>query len=281
MQMRSYIMTLLLLVIGNPALANTTLKTRKAVKKPSPFSVSVGVTQLVGARINPITQASLSAGYSLADSLKLGLSQSLTRNYLVNREGDEFVINDSSLSLTLAPKGPSEQLSFYSSLGTTLPISERSQRHEIHTVTDLFVGSDYTPWKPFTLGAGLGGSYHFSKYDSEATGELGSGAALPQYRLDVEQSARLRFLKSAFLGYNFTFSETSYYKIQDEAANSNPRDISDQSYQLKVYTGYSFGFLAITLGYSQGTLLELPGLKDYVLFDEERTLGYLAMSTTL
>jgi hypothetical protein len=255
-------------------------KTRKPVVKqhePS-TSFSLGLTQLQSARLKPITQANASVTYSASSNIQLGLSQSFTKNYLINEDGDEFIIKDSSLSLTLSPSQTSGPWSFYSSASTTLPISERSRRLAIQTVSSLSVGADYRPWKIFSAGAGVGGSYHVSRYESEPMGEDGSGAALPQYSLDFDQSARLSILKSGFLGYTFTFSETYYHKIDEEAPNSTDRDITDQAYQIRVYAGYGFSIFTISLGFIQGTLLELPGLRDYLLFDEERSIGYVSLN---
>ncbi len=146
-------------------------------------------------------------------------------------------------------------------------------------MSSLSAGTDYTAWKVLTVGAGLGATYHFNTYDSEPIGEEGSGAALPHYDVYAEQNTRLSFLNAGFLGYGFTFSEVYYHKIEEEALNSSDRDISDQAYQLKVFTGYGFSFLTISAGYIQGTLIELPGIQEFALFDEERTIGYLSVST--
>jgi hypothetical protein len=269
------LIAILLIQTSGPALA----KARKPGARPHvpSTSFSLGLTQMQSARRKPITQANLSANYSASPNIQLGLSQSFTKNYLINEDGEEFTIKDTVLSLTASPGSTSGSWSFYSSVSTTLPSSERSRRNEIQTVSSLSAGADYKPWQVLSLGAGLGGSYYFSRYDSEPTGEEGSGAALPQYSFDIDQSARLSFLKSGFLGYVFTFSETYHYKIDEDAPNSTDRDISDQAYQIRVYTGYGFSFLTISLGYIQGTLLELPGLKDYLLFDEERSTGYVSL----
>jgi hypothetical protein len=273
---RALIAIPLLLAASGPAIA----KARKLSSKPSVSSTSfsLGLTQMQGARLKPITQASLSASYSPSSQVQLGASQSFTKNYLINQDGDEFVINDTNLYLGTALM-MHDALSFSASLSTTLPASERSQRYEIQTITSLSGGVDYRPWQILSLGAGLGGSYHFNKYDTEPTGEQGTGAALPHYSLYAEQSASLSFLKDGFLGYAFTFTETYYHKIEEDAPNSTSRDISDQAYQIRVFTGYAFSYFTVSLGFIQGTLLELPGIKDYVLFDEERSIGFVSLST--
>lgn len=265
---------IIFLMAAKPALGS---QAQNKAASPHSFSMSLGLTQLQGAQLDPLTQISVTTGYSWKKLLQFSFNQSLSKNYFIEEDGSEFAVHDSLISLSWTPQLASQQLSWYGSISTTLPVSERSQRNDLYTVSTINTGGSYRLGKLVSLGAGIGASYYFTEYDSEPGGELGSGAALPLLSAFARQSLTLHFAKNSYFAYSFEFTDTSYHKIKEQSPNSDDRNINDQSYQLTIYFAHNFGLINAQLGYIQGTILELPGLTDYVLFDEEKTIAFASL----
>jgi len=237
---------------------------------------SLGMTHLQGSQLDPITQFSTSLLYRPSPQLNLSISQSMTKNYFIDDDADVFNLNDTLLSLTWLPKVRNRKFGLFATIASTVPISERSKRNGLYTVTSLMGGVSYQATKSLGLGGSLGLSYQFNEYDAEPGASLGQGTALPHFNIFIAQNAQFKLIENLFLVYSLTFTETHYHQIKEEAINSLEQNIADQAYQLTVSFSYQINPVFITIGYIQGTMVGLSGVRDYVLFDEERSIGFVS-----
>ncbi|MFW7382087.1 MAG: hypothetical protein ACOH5I_24995 [Oligoflexus sp.] len=253
-------------------------KAKKERKKTSPISLSLNLTQMQAAKIDPVTVASASFIYRAHQNIQVAMSQAATKNYFINEDGEALSIADSVISLTWLPQNLSRDIDFFSSLTSTLPISERSRRNNLHTVTSINLGVNWQALQRLGIGSRIGGGYQFNEYDTEPTGSDGSGAALRHYYFEIAHNANLKLIDKLGLGYDFSWFDIYYHRIDEEAANSIGRDLSDQSYQLTIYLSYQLWQMGFTFGYIQGNMLGFEGLRDYLLFDEEQSIGFASIS---
>ncbi|SMF42599.1 hypothetical protein [Pseudobacteriovorax antillogorgiicola] len=243
-------------------------------------SMSLGLSQYYNPESDPVTSLSSGVFGKLTRSVSWSLSQSLSKNYVIDRDGDELVLDDTQLALAFNPKSRLKSWSFESSASLSLPVSERSQRQQVYTQSNVRVGLAYQPWSPMKLKGALSMMYQLNQYDSEKTGDEGQGTALPWYGYGIHHSNTLQIGGGIFVSYSLAQREVFYHEIEDPS-DPDQDQTSDQIFSASMLLGFSYSRGSVSLGYSQANALLVPGLRDYVLFDEQLSIGFLSLDFSL
>ena len=240
------------------------------------FASRIGMTQVQGANFDPISQFSLGGSYQPTKATTLALTQSMTKNYFIDSATDEWNIEDTSLSASILFNHKRRTHRFAVAAALSLPVSRQSQYDEKYTSLSTRGNYYFAPrkWLRYTFGVGIDG--HMSRYQTTPNDEGSGGRVLPKYGYLATQAGRISF-KYWNIGYSYSFRQTYYYQLDDESSNPPNQNLPDQSYQVSASAGLTFGSFDTSLGYSQGRRLELAGVADYVIFDEDQSTGFVSM----
>lgn len=244
-------------------------------------SISLGTSYEQANRSIGVSQLYASIGAAASKTLSLSFTQSALQYSRVDEDDPEFELNDSLVRLSYNPISALKNLRASFSGSATLPVSNYSRRHNIYSQLGVSGSLHASAFSWFSAYLSLGLRQYLSEYDSENPEENGIGRALPSHGYSLSHGSQIDFGGGLFFGYSISQSETFYHSIADASPTAQSLVASDQFFSVSAELGWSVSNLQLAIGYSQGRLLERPGLQDYIFYDEDASRHYLSLAASL
>lgn len=252
-------------------------------------SVSMGASHNSGFYEDSAHTSSLfgSVSYKFNSKQSASIAQSFNQSYRVNPGVNDrgFKQNDTVLGFNQALAENFLEAKWGAKLSTTLPISERSNRLDVITVTTASVSASRSFGNNrFSASLSPRARYYFSQYTTTPT-SLGSGGGnpLPEYLLGATVSLTYAAREDLSLTGAAGWSTQYYYRTKYE----NPDPLygftapPKNSYSLSLGLNYSFNKQwAGSATYAHADRYEKPWGTEYLVFNDRVTTWSLGTSYT-
>ncbi|MFK7827712.1 MAG: hypothetical protein AB8G05_26435 [Oligoflexales bacterium] len=254
--------------------ANKTLRQKKLS-----FTGGGQFTHFFSNLVDPSFSFNLNLGYAKNKKVQMGLSQSISKLLVKNKDQDEVVLQDTILNYTYKP-APTFFNGGHASIGGSLklPLSQYSRMNGIWTSVSL--GTSLT-WfyldREISNSLGASGSFYLNQYKTKHT-EFG-GSALPYMIGSLSWSISYSGQKDFVYGLSASYGEIRYHNINNE------NFLADSSFDHPYSVGLSMSYLVMEgmragASYGQSNIFEQYGKLDYYVFDQEASNMSLFMSYT-
>ncbi len=251
---------------------STVLFSSQVWAEPAQWSLGADYTNGFVAN-EPVASFALSYQQKMSALYGVYASQGVAKNFWIDSSREEWEPADLVLGIAWYPQTLIPPLTWLVRTAMTLPSSRSSRNNEIYSRPEVSSTANFKAHDTLKLAASGFARYTWSAYETTKGINGVGGDPLPHYSYGLSVSG----LQELPAGFRFqlkaSYFETKYYRMTDEGAQTLP--LLGQPEQ-----GYSISaFILSTLteqwglhaGLIQGSLLEQPGLSDYLLFDEEAT----------